>query len=181
MHDSQQIWTILNSPLLLLLFGFLFTTLAGTIITARYERATHRHDTRFTKLHEERARAIRALHEKIVDVEEVLFDLLYKWRPVGLYPPDVKPEDAANMVRELRRLSEKSAIYFNKERYAVIEELCSTFESTWGNMEQAIMMAPDPESEPPRFDEPAWEGVHIYSREVRAKLQDEFRTVLGVE
>lgn len=181
MQELEQIWNILNSPLFLLLFGFLFTTVAGTIITARYQRATHRQETRFTKLHEERARAIRALHEQIVDVEEILFDLLYKWRPIGLFPPQVDTKDVANKVRDLRRLSEKSAIYFKKDRYAVIDELCSTFESTWRNMEQAIMMAPDPEKEAPSFDEQAWEGVHINSREVRAKLQEEFRTILGVD
>jgi hypothetical protein len=181
MQEFEQMWEILNSPLFLLLFGFLFTTVAGTIITARYKRATHKQETRFTKLHEERARAIQALHEQIVDVEEVLFDLLYKWRPIGLFPPQVDPKDAANKVRELRRLSEKSAIYFRQDGYAVIDELCSTFETTWRNMEQAIMVASDPEREAPSFDEQAVEGVHITSREVRAKLQEEFRIILGVD
>ena len=181
MQTFEQIWNILNSSLFLLLFGFLFTTVAGTIITARYQRATHKQETRFARLHEERARAIRALHELIVDVERALFDLLYKWRPIGLFPPEVEPKDVANKVRELRRLSDKSAIYFSKDRYALIEALCRTFESTWSNMEQAIMMTPDREKEAPGFDEQAWEGVHIHSRKVRAELQEEFRNILGAD
>ncbi len=174
-------WTILNSPIFLLLLGFLFTTVAGTIITARYQRATYKQETRFARLHEERASAIRDLYAHIVDVEWALNSLLYKWRPVGLFPPNIEPADVSTRIRELRRLSEKAAIYFNKELYKLIESLCDTLDGTWRNMEQAIMRISDPEHEVPDFDDEAWRGVHVTSREVRERLQAEFRSILGAE
>lgn len=88
MELENQIWSHLNEPFSLIFFGFIFTTLAGTIITARYQRATYRLETRFSQLHKDRAEAIKLLYDLIIDVEEALFNLLYKWRPVGLYPPE---------------------------------------------------------------------------------------------
>jgi len=177
----NQFWDHLNSPFSLIIFGFIFTTVAGTIITARYQRATYKQETRFSQLHKDRAEAIRSLYELIIDVDEALFNLLYKWRPVGLYPPAIEPEDVANIIREFHRQYEKSTIYFTQDTCSLFESMHEKYNSTWGSMEQVIMMTSDPEEQPPQFDETAWDGVHIHSRNIRKKLQEEFRDIFGVE
>jgi hypothetical protein len=175
---GDLLWQFLNSPVGLLLCGFVLTTVVGKFLATWYQSASKKQEIRFVQLHQDRLKAIRELHFRTVDVETALFDLLYKWRPIGLYPPEVDPKIVDHDVREFRKISEKYKIYFNLEICGLIDSLCKTFESTWRNMEGAIQNA---HGQAPEFDEDAHKGVHISSHELREKLRKEFRKILGVK
>lgn len=170
-------WEFINSPVGLLLWGFVLTTVVGTFLATWYQSGRKKQEIRFAQLHQDRLKAIRDLHFRTVDVETSLFNLLYKWRPVGLFPPDVDPKMVDQDITEFRKISEKYKIYFNLQTRELIDSLCEIFEATWRNMQTAIQRANE---QAPDFDEEAHKGVHMRSQELREKLREEFRKILGV-
>ena len=227
--ERSRRWKVLNGPLALLIFGFIFTTVLGSTLTYflnswardqeirladqlknsaieqenrltlfarqqeirlrdRLQRSAREQEIRFERLHEERAAAIGSLHDKLLDVETDLYNLLYNWRPIGILPPQVKPEDVIVAVRNFRKEAEKSKVYFDAELCSVLDSVCRTLESTLKSMEQAMMRAGYPfekgegdlwKGTAPEFREKAWEGVHIKTSEVRKQLRSKFRKLLS--
>ena len=177
MAMGDQLWLFLNSPVGLLLIGFVFTTVVGKFLATWYQSASKKEEFRFVQLHQDRLKAMRDLDDRTVDVEKALFRLLYNWRPIE-GSQAISKEEVTKMVREFRSVSEKYKIYFNLEICALINSLCETFESTLRNMQWAIQNA---KGEAPKFDEEAHKGVHERSQELRSKLQKEFREILGVD
>ena len=62
---------------------FVIKGVIGNKITKDLERFK----IQFSKLHEDQASAIRELFEMIVEVEEDINNLYYKYMPIGLAPP----------------------------------------------------------------------------------------------
>jgi hypothetical protein len=192
------LWEALNSPFSLLVIGFVFTTILGGVLTnilnrsaqareIRLKAFARKEEIRLVRLHEDRADAIKLLHDKLVDVEKSLYILLYNWRPIGLVAEYVKPEDVVVAVREFRNKAEKSKVYFNAELASILDSVCEKMESTMSILEGPIMMSgynlgEDPwERESPDFADNAWEGVHVHLVTAREHLRNQFRDVLGVQ
>ena len=211
--ERTGLWKTLNSPFILLIIGFIFTTILGGLLTSYLNRSAHereirlkaqldesarqqeirlktfarQQEIRFVRLHEERAGAIKSLHDKLIDVEKSLFNLLYSWRPIGIAPERVKPEDVVTAVRNFRKDAEKSKVYFDAEFSSVLDSLCENLESTMRSLEESIMKSgytwgEDPwKGEPPDFPDKAWEGVHVRVVKAKEQLRSQFRHILGVQ
>lgn len=178
MAVGDQLWSFLNSPVGLLLIGFVFTTVVGKFLATWYQSASKKQEIRFVQLHQDRLRAMKDLHDRTVDLKKALFRLLYKGRPIE---PDTQPlstREIWGMLHEFHDVTEKNKIYFNKEICTLIDSLLKTFESTLRSMERAN---PDAQEQPPNFDEEAYKGVHQYSDELLSKLRNEFREIMGVD
>jgi len=191
------LWELINSPLMLLIIGFILTTILGQIVANMLKKSSlereielktlaRNEEVRLVRLHEDRAETIKLLHDKLIDVERNLFNLLYNWRPVGLVPEFVKPEDVIHEVREYRKEVERSKIYFDEKLGSVIDDACRKLESTMSELENSIIISgysigdEQVQGMPPEFADKAWEDVHIHLDEAREELRDNFRDLLGV-
>ncbi len=180
MSFQGRLWDFLNTDLGRLVVGFVLTTLAGTILTTWYKRESKKHEVRFVQLHEERAEAIKILHDLTVDIERAFFDLKYSWMPKGLHPQEIETEEVNDKVREFRNLTDKYKVYFTEDLCKLTDSLAGAYESTWGEMENAIIVAG--ENGTPTFDlEKELKDKAEIRDAVKAELQAEFRKILGVE
>jgi len=181
------IWATLNSPFVLLIIGFVFTTLLGGLLTNSLNRSAKEREIRLVRLHEDRADAIKLLYEKLIDVEKSLYILLYNWRPIGLVAEFVKPEDVVVAVREFRNSADKSKIYFDASLSSILDSVCNNLSSTMTALEGPIMnsgyiIGENPwERESPDFANDVWKDIHIHLVKAREQLRHQFRHVLGVQ
>jgi hypothetical protein len=171
------LWDFANSKVGLVLIGFLLTTVLGSLLAKRIERAAWEHKTRFSKLHEDRGRAIADIYNAIVEVQHNLRNMYYKYRPVGISPPSPREEDVLASIRTFRLLAEKSRIYFALELANTIDAVCGDFERAFRALESAYLFK---SSENPAFEDTDFMSHFERSNKVRAILEEEFRQILGV-
>lgn len=179
MLELGKVWDFFNTKVGLLIVGFALTTGFGSLLTYQIERATLKHKLIFTQLHEDRGRAIRDLHERIVDVEQNLKNLYYKYRPVGIDPPDVNEETVVKSVRELRVQVEKARIYFSTGLSKTIDSVCTGFEDALRALEAAYIRKPPTGTQAPDFDQTTFLQHFDHSKKARVQLENEFRKLLG--
>ncbi len=179
----KTIWTFLNSKVGLLVMGFALTSLLGTFLTSRIEQAALEHQLKVSRLYEDRANAIRTLHDKLVDIESNLYNLYYNYRPIGISPAFVKPEDVVMSIRELRLTFEKSRIYFSSDLSAKLNAVCDGFEQAMRELETAfIKVTPNTAAaRAPAFDQTRFSEYFYRSKEARGDLEEEFRGILGAK
>ena len=123
-----------TNDLLLKLIGLMLAAMAGiggiivfaikTMIGNQIAKDLAKFKIRFSKLHEEQARAIRDLYGAIADVEEDANNLYYKYMPVGLDPPDVDEIEVIRRMRHLQLLFSKSRIYLDEETTDAVRRVC---------------------------------------------------------
>ncbi len=167
-----------NSNAGLLVLGFALTTVAGSLIVDRIQRRSKEHETRYQRLHEDRAAAIRDLRDDIIDAEQGLSALFWKFRPIGIDPPDVDEHQLLKQVRSLVVKCEKYQIYFSPVLATEIMELCRSLESAFHTLETALMVTQDDQA--PDFEETEFRKLMDDSQATRAKLEVEFRRLIGV-
>jgi hypothetical protein len=177
----KLIGAALNSAFVLLVVGFCLTGVLGAYLTSRIEQTTLEHRLRVSRLHEDRALAIRTLHDKLVDVETNLLNLFYNYRPIGVSPAFVEPKDVVLSVRDLRTTFEKSRIYFSIDLSARLDRVCKGFEDALRDLENAYVRRPPrlPVGEAPDFDQTKFMEHFGRSKTARSELEEEFRKILG--
>jgi hypothetical protein len=150
----------------------------GRLPTKRIEQAAWEHKTRFSRLHEDRGRAIGNIYNAIVHVQNNLRNIHFKYRPVGMNPPVPKEEDVLASIRNFRLLVEKSRIYFTMALANTIDAVCDDFEAAFRVLESEYIMK---QFETPAFEETNFMSHFERSDGVRARLEEEFRKLLGAE
>ncbi|MFQ5356739.1 MAG: hypothetical protein ACE5DY_09705, partial [Mariprofundaceae bacterium] len=93
----------MESDLFLKLVATILAAMAGiggiivftikTFIGNQISKDLERFKVRFSRLHEEQASVIRDLYGAIVEIEDDIVNLLYKYKPIGLDPPDIEEID----------------------------------------------------------------------------------------
>ena len=145
MKESRGFWKTVNSPLCLLLLGFVCTTFVGTILTDRFQRVQSERELRFGVLHTQRAMAIREIHDRLIVIESRLRNLSQTHncmhedtvaveetgREFSLLAAGIRetefPDSIDSYVEQVLAFSleaEKCKVFFAPELTAVIDSLC---------------------------------------------------------
>lgn len=138
---------------------------------------------RFSRLHEEQAGAIRDLYGAIAEVEDDIVNLYYKYRPIGLDPPNIEEVEVIRRMRNLHLLLSKTRIYLDDQICDAVRRVCDHLSSVVASLEQRRMFleaGSDNQSdinydlEMGVFDE-----IQAQIPEAKATLEKEFRRLLG--
>ena len=172
--EMRRFWDFLNSKLILLLLGFLLTTIVGSYLTGKFQLESRLYELRFNDLHQVRVSVIRKIYEKIVDVEDILETWHWQKRPVGLVHPFTTPKEAITTVRELRTFFEKNRINLSANLCKQIDSLCNVFEDKMRALETEEMF------KQMSVEQKEYEQIQMQIELLKKSLEDEFRKILGV-
>jgi hypothetical protein len=158
---------------------FVIKGVIGNKITKDLERFK----IQFSKLHQDQAVAIRELFELIVDMEEDVNNLYYKYMPIGLNPPTVDEIEVINRMCKLDSLYRKSRIYLDQKTNQAVGDLCSHLSTGISYLEQRkMLMDSDPEGQSTQNENVEMEAFQEIKENVpKAKevLEQEFKRLLG--
>ena len=183
----------MESDLLLKLTGVILGAMAGlggifaftikNIIGNQISKDLTKFKVRFSKLHEEQARAIRDLYGAIAEIEDDINNLYYKYMPIGLDPPDIDEIEVIRRMRNLQLLFSKSRIYLDDQTCDAVRRVCDHLSSAVASLEQRRMFL-DPDTGDQTnlngdIEMSAFEEIKDHVPEAKAVLEGEFRRLLG--
>ena len=176
MSFQDQLWKLLNSGIGLLISGFVLTTLAGTYLTTWYKRESKKHEVRFIQLHEDRAKAIKKLHDKAIEVEKALKDrqIAYVWEQSN----GITSQEVWEKIQEFDAIFGEHKIYFSNELCNLIDKISGKLTLSWFDV---LLKTSGSESV---SESPLSIFVGEMSRDLNIlieSLRHEFRIILGVE
>jgi hypothetical protein len=155
---------------------------------ADLQRATAEHSVRFQRLHSERAEVIKEFYAKFARLDDTLNSTLRSFQLVGEVSLEQKVSALGEQFNELRD-------YFLPRRIYFVEPLCKTIDSTLeiakGIFFDITTYKIDPMHEEYRFNREVllqrhefWEKARASHKaefaEVKATLEEQFRTILGI-
>lgn len=152
-------------------------------------RLTKEHEIRFSQLHVERAETIKKLYVELVDLDESMVSLLKYFQ--GVEEPNL--EEKANKMKEAHQAFistvYRNKIYFSKEMCEIMERLCFESRDAYIDLTTLPVDPRDPELHfvPDLYRErqETWEKVREKFKtditDLKEKLEQNFRTILGVE
>lgn len=152
-------------------------------------RITKEHEIRFSQLHLERAQTIKKLYVELDDLYQSMISLLKYFQ--GAEEP--KMEEKAETMKQAHQAFistvYKNKIYFSKEMCEIMERLCFVSRDAYTDLTTLPVDPRDPElhSVPGLYFErtKTWENVREKFKtditELKEKLEENFRSILGVE
>lgn len=152
------------------------------------QRASLEHSVRFERLHLERAEAIKDLYAKLVSLDDALTDALRAFIRTGDTSIEERVQRVASSFNDLRDYFHPRRIFFETETCFSVEEI---LELAKGIFFEITTLETNPTHEQYRFDRELllerhqfWEKARASHKnefpQVRAKLEAQFRSLLGV-
>lgn len=183
----------MESDLFLKLIATILAAMAGiggiivftikTIIGNQISKDLEKFKVRFSRLHEEQAGVIRDLYGAIVEIEDDIVNLLYKYRPIGLDPPDIEEIDVIRRMRNLQLLFSKSRIYLDDQTCAAVQRVCDHLSSALGPLEQRRMFlesgSDDQSDMSYELEGHVFDELQAQIPDAKTALEREFRRLLG--
>lgn len=156
---------------------------------AELDRMTKEHEIRFSQLHLDRAQTIKKLYVELDDLYQAMISLLKYFQ--GVDEPKME-EKAAKMKQAHQAFIStvyKNKIYFNKNMCDIMERLCFESRDAYTDLTTLPVDPRDPElhSVPGLYRErtKTWEKVREKFKkditELKEKLEESFRSILGVD
>ena len=163
--------------------GGIFVFVIKGIIGKQISKDLEKFKVRFSRLHEEQARAIRDLYGSIVEVEEDVVNLYYKYMPIGLNPPYVDEVEVIKRMRNLQLMFIKSRIYLDDKTTAAVSRVCNHLSAAVSSLEQRRMfLDSDPDGQSGVNDDlemAAFQEIKEQVPEAKEVLEKEFKRLLG--
>jgi hypothetical protein len=155
---------------------------------AELARATTEHSVRFHRLHSERAEVIKEFYARFAMLDDALYSTLRSFQAVGEPPLEEKVSKLSAQFNELREFFLPRRIFFDEPLCKLIE---STLEIAKGIFYDTTTYKVDPTHEEYKFNREVlkerhefWEKARATHKsefaEVKAKLEAEFRGILGI-
>jgi len=164
--------------------------ISGRVETYKSElqRVTAEHSVRFKRLHTERADVIKELYARVAKLDDNLFSTLRSFQLVGEPSLQDKVSSLSVQFNDLRDYFLPRRIFFNEPLCQVID---SVLESAKGIFYDITTYNVDPVHEEYKGDREAlrerrelWEKARAAHKqhfaEIKAKLEKEFRAILGI-
>jgi len=164
--------------------------ISGRVETYKSElqRVTAEHSVRFQRLHTERADVIKELYARVAKLDDNLFSTLRSFQLVGEPSLQDKVSSLSVQFNDLRDYFLPRRIFFNEPLCQVID---SVLESAKGIFYDITTYNVDPVHEEYKGDREAlrerrelWEKARAAHKqhfaEIKAKLEKEFRAILGI-
>lgn len=146
------------------------------------ERINTEHQIKYNRLHEERARMVKTLHDTLYEVEKNLMNLTSTNQGSGWSNDDTREKDLREKVSELSEILELNRIYFPENLCVKIENVISECYKIIGKMAKAKYA----EKNMPKSIEylEIWTETENYvlneMKNTRMDIVDEFRNIIGV-
>lgn len=149
----------------------------------RYQTELDKERTKFSELHNDRAKITAELYERFVELEEAMRKMTHPME-MGSDPPKKElREEAAEAGNEFINFYMRNKIYFPPEVCETVEELHT---ETKGVFDDWIVYSPDGEQPGKKSDPQKW--FDLWDKvtedevpELKAELENHFRELLGVE
>jgi len=160
---------------------------------ADLQAAAFEHQTRFAKLHEERAKIIAELYKKLTRVE---YSLLFSSQGIHLradleLPRDIAVDESKRLFESaLKRVSEfqeyfdENRVFLSKPLCVKIENMAEKFSATLADLEQTFEPTPPGTEGPGPAIMAVWRAakkVRVIIPSVKQDIEQEFRSLLGVD
>lgn len=147
-----------------------------------WEVRKHRDQAKMTRLAEVRAAKIQGFYGKLRRTEDLLNDLYYLYMPIGIDPPQVDPKAAVQQMRDLEKTAKEQEIYFSAELSAAMKGMCQALSDATHALERReilIQTGGRGTQEESEVEKKAFEILKDTVPEIRGKLEEEFRHLLG--
>ena len=155
---------------------------------AELQRATTEHSVRFQRLHSERAEVIKEFYAKFARLDDMLYSTLRSFQLVGELSLEEKVSKLSEQFNELRDYFLPRRIFFDEPLCKVID---STLEIAKGIFYDITTYKVDPTHEEYKFNREVlkvrhefWEKARATHKaefaQVKAKLEEQFRAILGI-
>lgn len=136
--------------------------------------ATSEHETRFTRLHDTRMRAIAGLYARLVRAHEAFAEYLSMFQFGGEPEHAKKGEEAATCCNKLVEYFSEKRIYFEETICADIDEALVEFKRAWADMQA---YPPGMPGRGQKWSETAKHFNEWFPR-LRAKIEQQFRELM---
>ena len=173
--------------------------LAKAIIRARFskdlekfkaalKRAAFEHQTRYAKLHDERAEIIKELYSRLVSMSKSCQLAMSPSPTQGVQPQGEKDRTAIRDTNEFIDYYQRNRIIFGKDTCAIIDDIVDKVLRAWRDflakdnaaLEPTIIAGLDVMRKAALWAN-SWETISDAVPAAKQKLEDDFRKLLGVD
>lgn len=155
---------------------------------ADLQRATAEHSVKFQSLHSERAEVIKEFYAKVARLDDILYSTLRSFQLVAEPSLVAKVSKLSEQFNEIRDYFLTRRIFFDEPLCKVID---STLEIAKGIFYDITTYEVDPKNEKYQFNREVlkerhefWEKARATHKaefaQVKAKLEEQFRAILGI-
>jgi hypothetical protein len=152
------------------------------------QRLATEHSVRFQSLHSERAQVLKEFYSKLVELDDALHSALRSFQLVGEEPLDAKVATLSRLFNELRAYFAPRRIFFEPQMCTEIDRL---LEIAKGIFIDITVMPVDPSHPQYKYDRAVLKERHEFWEKARkahknefatikAKIEEEFRKILGI-
>jgi hypothetical protein len=138
--------------------------------------AAFQRETRFSRLHADRATVIAELYKRLAKAESTFTDFIRPIQFAGEEPHEGRAKAAAACTNELFTYFDENRVYFDQELAQSFEKLQDEFRRTWSTFSFQGMK--------PASGKEWWEAWEKWTQSIppiRRKIEEHFRKMLGVE
>ena len=153
---------------------------------AQLQRITNEHQIRYSKLHNDRAMAIKEVYTNLYKMELSMSDFICPLTLAGDAPKSEKGRIAAENVNSFSSFYYENKIYFDKSICELIEEIIGIVKEVWGDFTaydlhlEKLSENFEFRKEQRKIWNESWKKIRDVVPQLKAKLEDEFRKLLGV-
>ena len=171
-------------------FALLIRSLFTILINKDFEKfklKLSKEQIRFTKLHEKRGEVIENIYALLVDFEGKMNSLLSPFQPAGEPKRKEKLKIAGIAGNKFIEYYGLQKIFFSKKTVNLLDELHSRFRKAWIDFTTYPITDFDEwesvtiKQEKWKLWEKAWKAISEDIPLLKVQLEDEFRSMLGVE
>ncbi|WP_368502759.1 hypothetical protein AB3N04_00015 (plasmid) [Alkalihalophilus sp. As8PL] len=151
------------------------------------EKGAYEHQINYSKLHNDRAEAIKILYVKLTQVHESMKELFNIFQMNGDTPKQEKAKSAATNYNELIKFYLENLIYFDQETCRLFEAIRDSYKELYDeftNYDIHITHNTDDiatSQEKRKIWIDCWKSIKNDIPPLQDKLVDEFRRLLGVQ
>ncbi len=140
---------------------------------------------KFSKLHEERAKVIKELYEKLVDFENSMISLTKPIQWIEELKEKEKLKISSKKGNEFENYCKKNKIYFDGELCEILDEISKEMKKSWTDFYvypgERETLSKEEISKKWEIRISAWRRIHLKVQPLKDKLEEEFRKMLGVK
>jgi hypothetical protein len=139
------------------------------------EKITIEHQIRYAKLHEERAHVIKEVYRKIAVAEKWMKEYVTPIDLGGLPPIEERSKRAAESANEFVDYYKENKIFLNNDICKLLDEIHKCIAEAWIKFNQKDRVRPDKD-----YWGDSWQTITEKLPQIKEKLENDFRNILGV-
>ncbi len=138
--------------------------------------ATSEHSVRYEHIYNKRAEIIAELYSLIVDTEMTFNRYISPWQ-IGEIDPIAQRQAAGDAGNAMQDFYQHKRIFFEESLAIQIDKLMDTFRETWHKFHASHRNKDYTDT---KLWNEAWNNLQVPIRTNKKKLEEEFRSILGI-